>query len=72
MRRRRLYGDPVRRWGDDLLTVLDRQDFDAVLGRAEAAGATVVTRPATLPWGHLATFADPDGHLWQVIHAPAG
>lgn len=21
--------------------------------------------------GHLATFADPDGHLWQVVHAPA-
>lgn len=44
----------------------------AVFARAEAAGATVVTRPVTQPWGHLAAFADPDGHLWQVIHAPAG
>ena len=43
-------------------------DFD----RAEAAGATVVERPVTRPGGHLATFADPDGHLWQVIHEPAG
>ncbi|MCD2192455.1 VOC family protein [Actinomycetospora endophytica] len=48
----------------------DDAGVDAALARAEAAGATVVTRPATMPWGHLATFADPDGHLWQVIHAP--
>lgn len=48
------------------------EEVDAVLGRAEAAGATVVERPVTRPWGHLATFADPDGHLWQVIHEPEG
>ncbi|HEY2191641.1 MAG TPA: VOC family protein [Actinomycetospora sp.] len=53
------------------LPAADDAEVDAVLARAEAAGATVVTRPTTLPWGHLATFADPDGHLWQVIHAPA-
>ncbi len=52
------------------LSAGDDAEVDAALGRAEAAGATVVTRPTTLPWGHLATFADPDGHLWQVIHDP--
>ena len=52
------------------LVAADDAEVDAVLARAEAAGATVVERPVTQPWGHLATFADPDGHLWQVIHAP--
>jgi predicted lactoylglutathione lyase len=52
------------------LPAADDAEVDAVLARAEAAGATVVQRPVTRPWGHLATFADPDGHLWQVIHGP--
>jgi predicted lactoylglutathione lyase len=52
------------------LPAADDAEVGAVLARAEAAGATVVERPVTKPWGHLATFADPDGHLWQVIHDP--
>ena len=52
------------------LPAADDAEVDAVLARAEVAGATVVQRPVTQPWGHRATFADPDGHLWQVIHAP--
>jgi uncharacterized protein len=50
------------------LRAADDAEVDAVFARAEAAGATVVERPVTRPWGHLATFADPDGHLWQVLH----
>lgn len=50
----------------------DDAEVDAVFARAETAGATVVVRPAAPPWGgYLGLFADPDGHLWQVIHAPA-
>ncbi|WP_245650575.1 VOC family protein [Nocardia harenae] len=38
----------------------------AATDRACAAGATVITAPATQPWGFTATFADPDGHVWQL------
>jgi uncharacterized protein len=44
------------------------EEVDAVLARAVAAGATVVTGAVAKPWGYLATFADPDQHLWQVIN----
>ena len=40
---------------------------DELVARAAAAGATVVTDPTQQPWGYEGTFADPDGHLWQVI-----
>ena len=39
---------------------------DAQLERARQAGATVVEEPTAKPWAYLATFADPDGHLWMV------
>ena len=46
-------------------------EVDTVFARAEKAGAAVVTRPAAPPWGgYTATFADPDGHLWQVGTQP--
>ena len=44
-------------------------EVDAIVGRARAAGATVVTEPAPQPWGYAAVFADPDGHLWNVTSA---
>ncbi|MDL5155546.1 VOC family protein [Actinomycetospora termitidis] len=46
-------------------------EVDTVFARAEAAGAAVVERPTAPPWGgYSATFADPDGHLWQVATPP--
>ena len=42
-------------------------DVDAAVERARAAGATVLHEPADRGWGHCALFADPDGHLWQVL-----
>ncbi|WP_338054352.1 VOC family protein [Streptomyces spiramenti] len=45
-------------------------EVDALLARAEAAGATVVTAPIRQPWGYSGTFTDPDGHLWMVEAAP--
>ena len=44
-------------------------DVVAIVGRARAAGATVVSEPAQQPWGYTGTFADPDGHLWMVTAA---
>jgi len=41
-------------------------DADAIVERARAAGAEVVTEPTQHPWGYAGTFADPDGHLWMV------
>ena len=42
-------------------------DVDDLVARAEAAGGTVVSAAEEQPWGYSATFADPDGHLWQVL-----
>jgi catechol 2,3-dioxygenase-like lactoylglutathione lyase family enzyme len=48
--------------------VATRADVDALLGRAQAAGATV-TPPHDRPWGiYSGYFRDLDGHLWEVIH----
>ncbi|WP_432879204.1 VOC family protein [Kribbella sp. CA-245084] len=39
---------------------------DAQVAKAVTAGAKVVTEPVRKPWAYLATFTDPDGHLWMV------
>ncbi|WP_410792625.1 VOC family protein [Kribbella sp. C-35] len=39
---------------------------DALAARAVAAGAVQVTAPTRKPWTYMATFTDPDGHLWMV------
>jgi uncharacterized protein len=52
--------------------VASRAEVDALLAQAEAAGATV-TEPHDRPWGiYSGYFRDPDGHLWEIIHSPAG
>ena len=43
-------------------------EVDQLVNRAERAGAGVTAPPAHRPWGYVATCADPDGHLWSVIH----
>jgi uncharacterized protein len=51
--------------------VRSREDVDAVLARAEAAGATLTEEPHDRPWGiYSGYFRDPDGHLWEVIWNP--
>ncbi|MBF6065865.1 VOC family protein [Nocardia terpenica] len=46
-----------------------RDEVDRVLARAAAAGGTIVRAPLTRPWGiYAGYFADPDGHLWEVVH----
>jgi predicted lactoylglutathione lyase len=38
----------------------------ALVAKAVAAGAKLVTEPTRKPWIYMATFTDPDGHLWMV------
>jgi uncharacterized protein len=42
---------------------------DDLLARAADAGADIAAPAIAQPWGYLGVFADPDGHLWQVIHS---
>ncbi|MEU5671109.1 VOC family protein [Micromonospora sp. NPDC047753] len=51
------------------LTVDSPVDADAVVERARAAGAEVITETSDHPWGYAGVFADPDGHLWMVSAA---
>ncbi|MBF6328834.1 VOC family protein [Nocardia transvalensis] len=49
--------------------VESRADVDGVLERVRAAGGTVVRAPLERPWGiYAGYFADPDGHLWEVVY----
>ena len=47
------------------------EEVDAVMAEVDKAGGTV-GRPAgkTFWGGYSATFADPDGHTWEVAHNP--
>jgi len=48
-----------------------RDEVDAVLAEAEAAGATLTEQPHERPWGiYSGYFRDLDGHLWEVIWNP--
>ncbi len=51
--------------------VAGRADVDALLARAEEAGATLTDRPHDRPWGiYSGYFRDLDGHLWEIICRP--
>lgn len=46
-------------------------EVDALLARAEAAGATLTDTAHRRPWDlYSGYFRDPDGHLWEVISHP--
>jgi catechol 2,3-dioxygenase-like lactoylglutathione lyase family enzyme len=52
--------------------VASREDVDALLGQAEAAGATLTDRGHDRAWGiYSGYFRDPDGHLWEIMWNPA-
>jgi uncharacterized protein len=52
--------------------VRSEQEVDAVMRQAERAGATVVKGAQKTFWGGYAGyFADPDGHLWEIVFNPA-
>jgi catechol 2,3-dioxygenase-like lactoylglutathione lyase family enzyme len=51
--------------------VSNKAEVDALLAKAEAAGATLTGDPHDRPWGiYSGYFKDPDGHLWEVIWNP--
>lgn len=51
--------------------VASRDAVDALLAQAAGAGATIVAPASDKPWGgYSGTFADPDGHLWEVAWNP--
>jgi catechol 2,3-dioxygenase-like lactoylglutathione lyase family enzyme len=53
-----------------------REETDAILAQAEAAGGRILKPAEDTFWGGYAGyFADPDGHLWEVAwnpHFPLG
>jgi uncharacterized protein len=51
--------------------VVSREEVDAVLATAAAAGAQV-SQPAreTFYGGYAGYFTDPDGHVWEVAYNP--
>jgi uncharacterized protein len=51
--------------------VSSRDDVDAVMEQAGAAGATIIRAPHDTFWGgYSGYFQDPDGHLWEVVWNP--
>jgi catechol 2,3-dioxygenase-like lactoylglutathione lyase family enzyme len=48
-----------------------REEVDAVLAEAEAAGANILKPAEDAFWGgYSGYFADPDGHVWEVAWNP--
>lgn len=64
--------DATSRGGFSLGHLVERrEEVDAVLARAQAAGARLTGGPRERPWGiYSGYFEDPDGHLWEVIWNP--
>jgi predicted lactoylglutathione lyase len=43
-------------------------EVDTLLAQAEAAGGTLPASAHMRPWGiYSGYFADPDGHLWEIV-----
>jgi len=48
-----------------------REEVDAVLAEAAAAGGEVRRAAETMDWGgYSGAFADPEGYVWEVAHNP--
>lgn len=53
--------------------VRDKEDVDAVLAEAEAAGGKILKRGQDAFWGgYTGYFSDPDSHVWEVAWNPKG
>ena len=47
--------------------VASREEVDDLIGKAVAAGGSVVKQAAAAQWGgYFGYFGDPDGYLWKV------
>ena len=48
-----------------------KEEVDALMQQAVAAGASLVKPPQEVFWGgYSGYFADPDGHLWELAYNP--
>jgi uncharacterized glyoxalase superfamily protein PhnB len=53
------------------LQLEQKEDVDAAIAAAAAAGGRVVKDAVDTPWGgRSGYFADPEGNLWEVAWAP--
>ena len=51
--------------------VASKAEVDAVMAKAQAAGATIIKPAHDTFWGgYSGYFQDPDGHLWEVVWNP--
>lgn len=51
--------------------VSSQDEVDAVMEQARSAGATIAREAQDTFWGgYSGYFADPDGHLWEVVWNP--
>jgi len=48
-----------------------RDEVDRLLAQAATAGGTITAPAHVRPWGiYSGYFADPDGHLWEIVWNP--
>ncbi len=53
------------------LNLASTDEVDTVFAEWVAAGATPLKPPERVFWGGYSSYvADPDGHLWELAHAP--
>lgn len=60
-------------WGGVTLALNfgSREEVDAVIEEARAAGARIGREPTETFWGgYSGVFVDPDGHPWEIAHNP--
>jgi predicted lactoylglutathione lyase len=60
-------------WGGVTLALnfASREEVDATIEEARAAGATIGREPAETFWGgYSSVIVDPDGHPWEIAHNP--
>ena len=51
--------------------VSSKAEVDAVMAKADAAGATIIKPAHDTFWGgYSGYFQDPDGHLWEIVWNP--
>lgn len=53
------------------LSCESRQQVDALVAKAVAAGGSTHAQPKDYGFMYQHSFADPDGHLWELIHMSA-
>lgn len=52
-------------------TLTDEAEVDELCRQVSDAGGTVLAAAQQQDWGYTALCADPDGHVWMLVAAPA-